>query len=188
MRLGRTSRWILTLGILAMLLGTAGFMYMREQDEQERLRAQLDQAQETLQKYTTANITGLRERRQELWDDLEETQSRPIELTPRFRDYPESIEINRAVFRTADQADVTIMSLSSSQPESVDLRGITYRAFKLQVKAGAVVLPELIDFCMKLDDTFDTMKLESADVSVSGDTATLDLTFTVYYLGEGWPG
>ncbi|MFW6125893.1 MAG: hypothetical protein ACOC58_02185 [Chloroflexota bacterium] len=186
MRLGTTARWILTIGVFAILLGSAAYIYMREQDEQEELRAQLEQARATLEQYRAVDITSLVEQKEDLQEELYEVQAREIERPPRFGDYPESIEINGAVFETADRADVTVMSLTSSHPKHVDLQGIRYRAYDLNVTVTGEVLPELINFCTKLDDTFAPMKWASADASIAEETATLNLAFTVYYLSGEW--
>ena len=114
MKISKTTRWILTIGILAILLIGMGVMYGRQTAEQKELSANIAQAKQNLLKYTIQYPT---EEKKDLETRLSEARFRIADAEGEFPKPVESIEINTALFEAAEDANVTITKLSSSPPE-----------------------------------------------------------------------
>ncbi len=178
LKLSKTTRWILTIGILAILLASLGIIYARQTTELRELNTSVAQAHQDFIKYTT--------QRKELEEGLEtklgQTKSSIASLQDEFGQYTESIEINKALFETADEVNVTITELSSSPPKEEKLNGITYQVFtlRLAVEGKVVPLPDFIRFIMKLSDKFPSSDINSVKVTASDEEGSLDLSMKIY--------
>jgi hypothetical protein len=186
--MSRTTRWLLTIGVLAILLITAYVMYDRQQKEQAQLEANIAQAELQLAAYTAPDPAE----KAELEARLEKANSRLAGITQlqdRFRTYTQSIEINEAVFDAAEDTNVAVTRISTSPPAEEELRGFVFRVFSLTVIAEAEVPPELINFSMKLSEVFPTTRIELAymDVPKPAEDGTiegksmLDLKMKIYF-------
>lgn len=171
----------MTIGILAILLASLGIIYARQTTEIRELNTSVAQAHQDFIKYTT--------QRKELEEGLEaklgQTKSSIASLQDEFGQYTESIEINKALFETADEVNVIITKLSSSPPKEEKLNGITYQVFtlRLAVVEGKVVgppLPDFIRFIMKLRDKFPSSDINSVKVTASDEEGSLDLSMKIY--------
>ena len=186
-RISRTTRWLLTVGILAILLITAYVMYDRQQKEQDQLKDNIAQAQLQLAAYKPQDPT----QKEELEARLEKANSRLpgiAALQDEFRDYTESIEINETLFEAAEDANVTITGITCSLPGGEEVRGFTFRVFSLSVTAEGEVPPQLINFSIKVSEAFSTASIGSVgmsihrpaeDGSITGKS-TMDLNLMVY--------
>jgi len=164
MKIGRPARWILTIGILAILLGGIGVNYGRQIAEQRRLNADTAQAQQDFRKYDKYAAEYAAER-EELETRLSQANSRITSPQSKFRQYTESIEIDEALFQAAEDANVTITRLSSSLPEDEELNGITYRIFTLSITAEGEVVA-LLNFSNKVSAGVSTATIESVKINV----------------------
>ena len=181
MKISRTARWILTIGILAILLGGIGVNYARQIAEQRRLNADTAQAQQDFRKYDKYAAEYAAER-EELETRLSQANSRITSPQSKFRQYIESIEINEALFQAAEDANVTITRLSSSLPEEEELNDITYRVFTLRITAEGEMVA-LLNFIDKLSDKFLSSSISSVGITVSEDKSSLSLRLKVYAYG-----
>lgn len=191
MKLSKTSQWILTIGILAILLVSLGVVYSRQKAEQSELRTNVAQAQQDFMKYSkyTAKYTT---EKKELEARRNEANSRIASVQNEFRKYTESIEISDTLFEVADDANVTITELSSSLPEQEELNGITYQVFSIDVTAEGEVVA-LLNFSKELSERFSAAAIESVDINVpeaaeegeSEEKPTINLRLKIYaYEGE----
>lgn len=175
LKISKTTRWILTIGILAILLASLGIIYARQAAELRELNTSVAQAHQDFIKYTT--------QRKELEEGLEaklgQTKSSIASLQDEFGQYTESIEINKALFETADEANVTITKLSSSPPKEEKLNGITYQVFTLSLAAEGEVVA-LLNFIRKLSDKFPSSNINSIKVTASDKEGSLDLSMKIY--------
>jgi len=162
LKLSKTTRWILTIGILAILLITGGVVYSRQKTEQSQLSTSIAQAQQELIKYQLPPAG----QKEELEARLAEANSSITSLQGEFRQYTESIEISEALFEAAENSNVTITTLSCSPPADEEIRGITYRVFTLNITTEGEVPPALINFSMKISDTFSAAAIESVVMDV----------------------
>lgn len=158
MKISKTTRWILTIGIFVILLVSAGVIYSRQEAEQNQLSLDIAQAQQDFPKYS--------EEKKDLEMRLSQANSRLVSVQNEFRQYTESIEINEALFEAADEANVTITRLSSSPPADEELNGFTYRVFSLSITAEGEVLPELLIFNRQLSQRFSAATIESVKINV----------------------
>lgn len=166
MKISKATRWILTIGILAILLISLGVFYGRQKPEQSRLILNVAQARQDFIKYTSQYATQKQEL-EVLEARLNEANSRIVGLQSEFGQYTESIEINEALFEAADDANVTIISLASSCPTDEEISGIPYRVFTLEITAEGEVPPALINFGVKMSETFATANIESVAMDVA---------------------
>jgi len=160
-RLGKTTRWVLTIGILAILLISAGVVYSRQKAEQSELSASIAQAQWELIKYELPPADG----KEQLERRLAEADSSITGLQNEFRQYTESIEINEALFEAAADANVTITELTSSLPEEEELNGAIYQVFSIEVTAEGEVVA-LLNFSDKVSQRFSTSDIQAVGIEV----------------------
>ena len=157
MKISKPTRWILTIGILAILLAGLGLNYGRQLAEQSQLNADIAQARQDFVKYI--------QQRKELETRLNQANSSIATLQSEFESPTRSIEISDISFDTADDANVTITELTSSLPEEEELNGITYRVFTLSVTAEGEVVA-LLNFVQKLSDKFPSGDINSVELQV----------------------
>lgn len=165
----------MTIGILAILLASLGIIYARQTTEQRELNTSVAQAHQDFIKYTTQR----KELEKGLETKLGQAKSSIASLQDEFCQYTESIEINKALFETADEANVTITKLSSSPPEEEELNGITYQVFTLRLAAEGEVVP-LLNFIRKLSDKFPSSDINSIKVTASDEEGSLNLSMKIY--------
>lgn len=158
MKVSKATKWILLVGIFAILLITAAVAYGRQNEQQRALNANIAQAQQDFDKYTA--------KKKDLERRLNEADSRIGSVQDEFSEYTESIEINETLFEAADDAGVTITRLRSSTPADQKLSGITYRVFTLDITAEGEVLPELLNFSNKISGRFATATIESVKIDI----------------------
>jgi multidrug efflux pump subunit AcrA (membrane-fusion protein) len=186
-RISRTTKWLLTVGILAILLITAYVMYDRQQAEQDQLKANIAQAQLQLTAYEAPDPAE----KAELEARLKKANSRlssVTQLQSEFRGYTESIEINEALFEAAEDANVTITGITCSMPAEEELGGFTFRVLSLSITAEGEVPPQLINFSIKVSEIFSTASIESAAMNYPGvaedgtvtGKATINLNLKIY--------
>ncbi|TET45075.1 MAG: hypothetical protein E3J66_00050, partial [Dehalococcoidia bacterium] len=96
MKLSKTSKWILTIGILALLVVTAGVMYGRQMAERSQLNSDIAQANQDF--FTN------KAQRADLETRRSQAQSQLSNLESEFHKSTQSIEIEEALFDVADDA------------------------------------------------------------------------------------
>ena len=173
MKISKATQWILTIGILAVLLVGAGVAYSRQKAEQSRISADTARAQQDFIKYT--------EQKRDLETRHSQIESYLVSVQDEFRQYTESIEIEETIFEAADDADVTIASLTCPLPKDEEVNGINYKAFSFtNIKAEGEVV-DLLRFSRKVSERFAAATIERETISVGG-TSTLNLSIKVYFL------
>jgi hypothetical protein len=93
MKIGKATRWILVIGIFAILLITAGVAYSRQQAEQTRLSISIAQTQQALAK-SAGKYTA---QKKDLEARLSQAKSQIAAVKQEFRKPTESIEIDQAL-------------------------------------------------------------------------------------------
>ncbi len=168
MKISKATRWILTIGIVAILLVGLGVIYSRHKVEQSELAANIAQARQDFTKYTT--------QKKDLEASLSKAKSRIATAEGKFHKSIESIEITTVLFEAADDANVTITELTSSLPEEEVIRteevkgsskeeGVTFRVFSIKVTAEGEVVA-LLNFSRKVSENFDDYSIESVEIEV----------------------
>lgn len=166
MKISKTARWILTIGILVILLGGLGLNYTRQKTEQSELNANIAQANQDFIKYTREHPEQeYTAQKEDLQTRLNQANSRIASAQSALRQYTESIEINNALFEAADEANVTITSLTSSPPKEEELNSITCQAFTLSITAKGEVVA-LLNFVDKVSQRFSTSEINLVKITV----------------------
>jgi len=158
LKIGKTTRWILLIGIFAILLISASVAYGRQQTEQNQLTSSIAQANQDFTKYSA--------QKKDLENKRREANSRIATAQSQFHQYTEAIEIDEALFEIADDAGVTINALILSLPVKEEMGGVNYRVFSPVVTAEGEVLPELLIFSKKISESFSTVSVESVKIEI----------------------
>jgi len=174
MKLSKTARWILAIGILAVLLVTAGVMYGRQMAERSQLNSDIARANQDF-------ITFMEQRR-DLETRLSQAESQLSNRQSEFHKSTQSIEIDEALFDVADDANVSITSISCSVPKGQTVNGILCQVFSLSLTVEGDNMAQLLNFTTKLAKRFPDATIESPMISISEEESTLNLGFNVYAL------
>ena len=173
MKISKTVRWILTVGILAILLVGVGVVYGHQAAEHSKLNSDVARANQNLATFTRE--------RSELEARLVQAKSELSTDQAKFHNPTESIEINQALFEVARDACVELTSLSSSTPKSEKLNGVNYQAFSLSLTVEGSNLAALLNFMSKLSEEFPNSNIGSVSIGItSGGEASLSLSINVY--------
>jgi len=179
LKISKPARWILTIGILVILLGGLGLNYARQKTEQSELNANIAQAQQDFIKYTMEHqAQQYTAQKEDLQTRLNQANSRIASAQSALRQYTESIEINDALFEAADEANVTITSLTSSSPKVEELNSIACQAFTLSITAKGEVVA-LLNFVDKVSQRFSTSDINSVEIDVL-EKPTIVLGLKIY--------
>ena len=157
MKISKTTRWILTIGILAIFLASLAVVYLRQTKELRDLNAGITQAQQNFDTYTA--------QQKELEEKLKQVKSSAPSLPGEFKSSLESIEISDALFEVADEAMVTITELSTSLPSNEELNGIAYQVVYIELTAEGKMVSTL-NFVQKLGDRFPSSEIEQVEIEV----------------------
>ena len=172
MKISSTARWLLVIGIFAILLIALGVNWVRQQAQQAALDVLLANAkQEYLQNSAE---------KKELDARLGQTSSHLRSVQDEFRRYTESIEMNEALFRAAEQSGVTILEITASVPGQQSVAGQegdgkkeadtsgAFQTFPITVTAQAPAreMVSLINFAKKVTEEFPGVYVELVDIAV----------------------
>jgi len=174
LKVSKTTRWILTIGILAILLVGLGVNYSRQKTEQSELTANIAQAQQEL-----IRLIEYTKQRNDLETRLSQANSRLASVKEEFHKPTQSVEISDVLFQAANDANVTITGLSSSTPASEKINDIDFRVFSLSISAEGEV-KALLNFMANLGNRFPNSSINSASISVSQGTGSLSLSLKIY--------
>ncbi|MCD6599111.1 MAG: hypothetical protein J7L19_00865 [Dehalococcoidia bacterium] len=158
MKISRTTRWILTIGILAIFLASLTVLYLRQTTELRYLNASIIQAQQNFKTYTTQE--------KELEAELNQVESSIPALPGEFSSSLESVEISDALLEAADEANVTITEFSTSLPDNEEINGITYRVVYIDLTAEGKMVSTL-NFAQKLGDRFPSSEIQQVEIEVT---------------------
>ncbi len=193
MKIGKSTRWVLAVGILVVLLAYLGVNYYRQRTEQAKLLTSMAQAQQEYIKYTTQYIE-FEAQKGELERQLSEANSRIASLHGEFESHIKAIEINETLFDTASKAGVTITGLTTWFPVEEGItppRGeqpiITCQVYHINITANGDFV-RLINFVDRLSYTFSISNINLVDISVPAgveeseteEKPVIVLTLTIY--------
>ena len=180
MKISRTTRWILTIGILAIFLASLAVVYLHQTTELRDLNTGIIQAQQDFTKYTA--------QQKELEAKLDQVESSIPALPGEFKSSLESIEISDALLEAAKEADVTITELSTSLPHNEEINGITYQVVYVELTAEGKMVSTL-NFIQKLGDRFPGSEIEQVEIKVTEgeetaeEKASVSLSLKIYAYG-----
>jgi hypothetical protein len=173
MKISRTTQWVLTIGIFAVILVGAGIVYGRQIAEQRQLGSDIARAQQDFTKYA--------KQKEELEARLSQAKARVASAQSQFSSYsaPMSIEIDEILLQAAHDTNVTITSLTSTTAKDEKINDITCGVFSLSITAEAEVLPSLLNFSDRVSQSFSTSAITSAEIDMQGKP-TITLKLKIY--------
>lgn len=174
MKLSKTAQWILVIGILVVLLASAGVMYSRLMAERSRLNSEIARANQEFVTYT-ARKAALETRRAQ-------AQSEISSLENEFHEFTRSIEIEEGLLDVADDASVSITRISCSMPGEATVDSIPFKVFSLSLSVEGDNMAELLNFTKKLGERFPDATMHSPRFSISEGESILSLSLEVYTL------
>lgn len=196
-KLGKTARWILTAGIIAIIIIVLGVTYAQKGSEQSRLSSDIDSAwaqrsylialwQHRIADYNEEK-EGLEAELSQAYSELESAVERLDEVVQEEFPYnsTESIEIGDALFQAADDTGVTIRSYSCSLPSEQTLNGVRYRVYSIGLSVQGPV-PNLLDFNEEVSERFHDCDFKSVSIDMpagEGGVASMSFSLGIYCYG-----
>lgn len=174
-KISRTIKWIMTLGILLILLAAAVILYVGQQARHNQLSSDLSDAQNSLIT-NSQNKDQLESQLRELTVTLSEAQAK-------FPISDQSMPLEKALFGAADGAGVEITTLSCPPAHAETQGSITYQVFIVTVSVQGD-MDSLLRFVGTLGYWLPSASVESVTVNTASEgNLTLSLTLNVYALG-----
>jgi len=176
-------RWILTVVIVAALIGFGLVRYNRLQAEQESLLLSIAQSDLTITRIRATDLTPLEKEIAELEDRARSADAREASLSRPYRTYSHSIEIQEQLVQAASESNCRIMQLKCTGPTTADTGGVALESYTVAVDAQASVPPELLNLLKKVSDYFDTGVIESVRMTIPEppDEGSLETTSSMSF-------
>jgi hypothetical protein len=133
MKLSRTARFILGIGIFVLAFGSLFVGYSRLSGEQERVEDELSAAQELLPQLVSQSEYWAGQLSQ-LESQLAQAESALEVSKARFLEEVESIEYDEEIVLLAHDCDLEIASLTASEPSDKEVEEITYTVTLFEVE------------------------------------------------------
>ena len=183
-------RWILTVGIVVGLLAASFVYYNRLKSEQSDLLASIAQSNLSLDTFRAIDLSELEAEIADLESRSKAADLRSKSLAARYQSYVHSIEIEERLYEAAADADVTITGVGCTGPRNEDVEGITFTTYTLDVHAEADVPPQLLNFIIKLSDSFESGTISFVNMTLpmppeegtTDEMSTVSLELRVFYL------
>jgi len=174
MKMSQKTRWILTLGILLILLIGVGVYYALQLQENGRLEDDLEQARVTF----LANSTL----KQQHLNDIEQANLEAFRYALAFPTSEESTEIEEALFGAAAEAQVVVSAVSCSEPRAQAVGSNNYQVYSVTTSVRGT--PEnVVRFLGVLGYWLPSANMDSIGLSMPGQgETTLNLALSVYTL------
>jgi len=131
MKLGRTARFILGIGIFVIAFGSLCLVYFRQVSEQKQLNDSLVVAQDTLPKVVSEKedwekqLAQWKSQLAQVESELAQAKSLLAESKASFPKAVESIEYDEEIFTIAGNCDLDIIKLTSSEPRNEEVEDST---------------------------------------------------------------
>ena len=174
MKVSERTKWILTLGILAILLIGAGVYYGFQARDNGELDRDLQDAQAQFIKNSALH--------EQYTGEIEEAGLDTFQLALFFPRSNESLEIEEALFGAAAEAQVSISTISCSEPKPQTVGSIGYQVFTVNTAVRGT--PEgLLRFVGVLGYWLPSAELETVGLNMPAQgESTLSLSISVYTL------
>jgi hypothetical protein len=195
MRLSKTAKLILGIGVFIIAVGVLGWVYLEQRGEQQRLDDSLALAQATLPTVTSQR-EGLENQLTEVDTELVEVVLLLDETKASFPESVESIEYDEALFDIADDCNLDITSVTASEPSDTEVESITYSiaSFTVEVKGTVAHILNFIETIATSDfspgeTSFVNADIESVSMSIpepdEGGQPSATINLIIYgYEGE----
>jgi hypothetical protein len=175
MKISERTKWILTIGILLILIVGAGVYYALQLQDRGKLQEDLDLAQAAF-----LSSSALKDQR---LNDIEAANLDVFNLALVFPTSAETTEIEEALFGAAAEAQVSISTVSCSEARAQTVGSTAYQVYTVATTIRGV--PEnLLRFLGVLGYWLPTASMDSVGLAMPGQgETTLSLSLQVYTLG-----
>lgn len=185
-------RWILTIGIVGVLLGVGYYHYDQLKDEQASLLDSISQSEHTIQTFRDLDLQELESQVAELERTADSARARASTLSSRFREYTHSIETGEAFYEAAEKTNVTITELICAGPKTEDIGGMVFGYYTFDIASESVVPHELLNFLLEVTSVYESASIEWLSMSLPApddqgmitDNSTLSMQLKLHYLPE----
>jgi len=178
MKIGKMTRWILMVGLIAVALIWLFVNIMQQRSQQQQLNRNIADTGQQLAIITTQHQQKVAEYASQK-DDLEESLSAFISPIPgliaKFESPGKSIEFTEYMYEDAYKSNVTIVKMSTSLPKVHDYKKeneagdkillLTYESTSIQVTAEGEVVA-LLNFLDKLSTRFQSSHINQVSINV----------------------
>ncbi len=174
-------RWILTIGIVAVVLVAGYFYYGRLKEEQATHLSNIAHSNQIVETFRAVNLDELEAEISTLASRADSADHRYMSLRAKYLSYVHSIEIEEALYDAAKTSEVTITHLACAGPQAVEVGSDTFHSYIMSIDVEAPVPPQILNFIIKFGDEFETGIVDWVDMSMprpsaEGDTDTTDTT------------
>ena len=178
MKIGKLTRWILTIGLVAVALIWLSGNTIRQRGQQTELNASIALSGEQLVFITTEHqqtVTNYTAQKDELEERLGEFIPPISGLIAKFESPGKSIEITEYLYEDAYQSNVTILTIATTLPREHVIQKdaedgdtitlLTYETSSIQVTAEGEVVA-LLNFLDKLSTRFQASYINQVTIDV----------------------
>lgn len=192
--------YVLTIGIVAVLVSIGLYTYYESKARQERLLSEIAVAQQTIDQLRDTDMSALEAEIAELESTKRSTQTQIATSERILRQFSHSIEIEEALFDAALETNVEIVKITARPAEPVEQQGIVAEVYPMVVVAESAVPPSLVNFSMAVTDTLESAVVDGVSIEYpepaeddEGDEAdseeaepvsTIELRLSLYYLDD----
>ena len=185
-------RWVLTIGVVAVLLIGGFFYYSRLKDEQSSYLASIAQSNQTIETFQAVNLDELEAEIAQLQSKADNADLKYNALKAKYLNYVHSIEIEERMYEAAFEADATITQMTCDGPKNEEVGDLVLSNYVFNITAEAPVPPQLLNFIIKISNSYETGVIEWVDLSVprppdegvSDEPSIVDVQLRVYYLSQ----
>jgi len=159
-------RWILTVGIVVVLLVAGYLYYQRLQDEQASYVSSIAQSQHTIDTFRSIDLDELEASIADLRSRADAADRRYTTLMAKYETYVHSIEIEEEMYDAAAAAGVTISRLVCDGPQLEEAGSESLNSYIITMEVESPVPPQILNFLMKISDRFETGVIDEVDLTV----------------------
>ncbi len=178
MKIGKLTRWILVIGVVAVALIWLGGNVIRERGLQKELNNNINISGKQLVFFTTQHQQQIAEYTAQK-DELEEILSEPIppisDFIAIFESPGKSIEFDEYIYEDAHQSNVTILTIKTALPQEHESKNenesgdkitlVTYETSSIDITAEGEVVA-LLNFLYKLSARFQASYINQVSIEV----------------------
>ncbi|MFC2018555.1 hypothetical protein ACFLU4_01190 [Chloroflexota bacterium] len=166
MKLSKGGWLVLTTGTAVVLFASLGMARSGQISEQAELDIELSVVSKRLD---NVQLDQLLSQRRELEAQLDQTSDELEEVRAILSQPVESIAASESLFDIAAACSVEVMRLSTADASSAELAGIDCSSLELAARVEGEVA-DLISFIIKLNEDLETGVVESAEITIPGES------------------